>query len=56
VSFTERSGHTTIPMTIDITRAQPQASAALAGVQYGWRQTLERLADLLADEETTRSS
>ncbi len=55
VTFTENSGHTTVQMTIVITELKPQGIAALAGVQLGWRQTLDRLAVMLTPDGTTRT-
>lgn len=51
VSLTGETGRTALTMTIDITDTQPDAAAALAGVEIGWRQTLDRLAALLANNE-----
>lgn len=54
VSLTEETGCTILTMTIDITDTQPDAAAVLAGVEIGWRQTLDRLATLLADNGKSR--
>jgi uncharacterized protein YndB with AHSA1/START domain/DNA-binding transcriptional ArsR family regulator len=51
VSFAEDAGQTVLTMTIGITDIQPAAAPALAGVELGWRQTLDRLAEMLAGDE-----
>lgn len=51
VSFAEDAGQTVLTMTIRITDIQPQAAPALAGVELGWHQTLDRLAEMLAGDE-----
>lgn len=51
VSFGEHAGHVVLAMTIDITEIQPAAAPALAGLELGWRETLDRLARMLAGDE-----
>ena len=51
VLFAEEAGQTALKMTIVITDIQPAAAPALAGIELGWRQTLGRLAEMLAGEE-----
>lgn len=56
VSFVEEAGHVILAMTIDITDIQPAAAPALAGVELGWRETLGRLARMLAGDEGKNES
>ena len=48
VTFTEHDGKTTITVEAVIFNATPAAAAALAGMEEGWSQSLERLAALVA--------
>jgi uncharacterized protein YndB with AHSA1/START domain/DNA-binding transcriptional ArsR family regulator len=47
VSLAGGAAHTVLTVTIDVTAVRPEAAAALAGVELGWRQSLDRLAAVL---------
>lgn len=47
VSFEEREGKTTIRVHVVVLRSTPEAAPALAGMEEGWKQQLERLATAL---------
>ena len=48
VTFDEHDGKTTLTQRIVVTRATAEAADALAGMEIGWSQSLDRLAELLA--------
>jgi uncharacterized protein YndB with AHSA1/START domain len=45
VTFAEHAGKTTITLRVTVVRATEAAAANLAGMEAGWSQSLERLAD-----------
>jgi uncharacterized protein YndB with AHSA1/START domain len=47
VTFAEHDGKTTISVHIVVLRSTPEAAPALAGMEEGWKQQLERLAAAL---------
>jgi uncharacterized protein YndB with AHSA1/START domain len=47
VTFAERAGKTTLTVHAAVMRADPGTEAALAGMETGWTQSLDRLADLV---------
>ena len=51
VTFTEHEGKTTLTLHVVVVKAAPAAQGALAGMDTGWSQTLDKLAEYLA---TTR--
>ena len=48
VTFAERAGKTTITVQSVVVQALPGTEAALAGMETGWTQSLDRLAGLVA--------
>ncbi|MBA3276626.1 MAG: SRPBCC domain-containing protein [Chloroflexia bacterium] len=48
VTFTEFDGKTELTMHAVVTKATPEAGGALAGMEQGWNETLDKLADYLA--------
>ena len=44
VTFEERDGQTTVHVTIVVLRSTPEAAPALAGMEEGWKQQLDKLA------------
>lgn len=44
VTFDEQAGKTKLTMHANVTRAAPEAADALAGMEAGWNQSLDRLA------------
>ena len=48
VTFDEYEGKTKLTVQAVITRAVPEAAGALAGMEEGWNQTLDGLADFVA--------
>lgn len=48
VTFTERDGKTTLTLRARVTRAAPEAAKNLGGMEAGWTQSLERLAQVVA--------
>jgi uncharacterized protein YndB with AHSA1/START domain len=48
VTFVEHEGKTTLTLHAVVVRATPAVDGALAGMEEGWNQSLDRLADLLA--------
>ena len=48
VMFAEHEGKTKLTMQAVITKAAPEAAGALAGIEEGWNQTLDKLADFVA--------
>ena len=48
VTFAEQEGKTKLIVQAVVTRAAPEAAGALAGMEEGWNQSLDRLAELLA--------
>jgi uncharacterized protein YndB with AHSA1/START domain len=49
VTFIERNGKTTLTLHTRVIKATPAAAFALAGMEEGWSQSLERLTNLLSD-------
>ena len=49
VTFAEHGGKTRLTLHAVVIRATPEVAAALAGMETGWTQSLERLAELLAN-------
>jgi uncharacterized protein YndB with AHSA1/START domain len=47
VLFSEQDGQTQVTVQDVVLKATPEAAAALAGMEEGWSQSLERLAGLL---------
>lgn len=47
VTFTDLGGHTRLTLEARVIKATPQVAEALAGMEQGWLQALDRLADLL---------
>ena len=48
VTFAEHEGKTTLTMQAVVTKAAPEAEGALAGMEEGWNQSLDRLANYVA--------
>jgi uncharacterized protein YndB with AHSA1/START domain len=53
VTFAEQGGQTTVTVQAVVTRAVPEASGALDGMEEGWNQTLDSLGEYLTNSETT---
>lgn len=51
VTFTEESGRTRLVIKAVITRVTPEAMAALAGMEAGWTQSLDKLERHLAQQQ-----
>ena len=47
ITFVEANGKTALTMTAHVIKATPEAAFALDGMEEGWKQTLERLADFV---------
>lgn len=47
VTFGKHNGRTKVTVHAVVVKSAPQAAGALAGMESGWSQSLERLADLL---------
>ena len=50
ITFVDVSGKTRLTMHTGVFKASPAAAQALAGMEPGWTQTLEKLADFLQKE------
>ena len=48
VTFAEHEGKTKLTLHVVVTRAEPGAEGALAGMEEGWSQSLDKLTELLA--------
>ena len=48
VTFAEHEGKTTLTVQAVVTKAAPEAEGALAGMEEGWNQSLDRLANYVA--------
>ena len=48
ITFTERGNQTVLTMHAVITRAAPEATEALAGMEQGWNESFNKLETLLA--------
>lgn len=49
VTFAEHEGKTKLTVHAVVTKASPAAEGALAGMEQGWSESLERLADYVAN-------
>src|SRR5262245_32818945 len=49
VTFADHGGKTRLTLHVVVVRATPEVAAALAGMEAGWTQSLERLDGLLAN-------
>jgi uncharacterized protein YndB with AHSA1/START domain len=49
VDLAERGGKTELTMRATVVRAKPEAEQALAGMEEGWSQSLDKLAEFLAE-------
>jgi uncharacterized protein YndB with AHSA1/START domain len=47
VTFTEHNGKTRLTLHAEVVKATPAAADALAGMEEGWTQSLDRLAAVL---------
>jgi uncharacterized protein YndB with AHSA1/START domain len=47
VTFAERAGKTTLTVQAVVVRARPGSETAIGGMETGWTQSLDRLADLV---------
>ena len=47
VTFAERDGDTTLTLSAQVLQAAPELAAAVAGMEQGWRESLDRLQRLL---------
>lgn len=48
ITFTERDGKTELTLHAVVTRSTPEAADALAGMETGWSESFDKLADHLA--------
>ena len=48
VTFAEHNGKTKLTLQVVVVKSAPEAEAALDGMEEGWNQSLDRLADYLA--------
>lgn len=56
VTFAEHNGKTTLTLHAQVIKAAPAAAGAIAGMEQGWTQSLERLAAILARTSTDGSA
>jgi uncharacterized protein YndB with AHSA1/START domain len=49
VTFLEQEGKTRLTVRAVVTRATPAASEALSGMEQGWTESLDKLAEFLAE-------
>ncbi len=49
ITFAEHNGKTKLTLHVVVIRATPEAAKALAGMEQGWTQSLERLDELVAN-------
>ena len=49
ITFSERNGKTTLTLRVDVIKAAPEAAPYLAGMEEGWKQTLDRLGELVTN-------
>jgi uncharacterized protein YndB with AHSA1/START domain len=49
VTFTERDGKTELTLHAAVVKSAPEVAAALEGMEEGWSQSLDRLAEHLAN-------
>jgi len=54
VTFAELGGKTKLTLQAVVVKSAPAVAAALAGMEEGWRQSLDKLAQYLAKVETSR--
>ena len=47
VTFAEQDGDTTLTLTARVLQAAPEVASAVAGMEQGWRESLERLRQFL---------
>ena len=47
ITFAERNGKTEVTLVAYVTRATPESAGALGGMEIGWSQSLDKLAELL---------
>jgi uncharacterized protein YndB with AHSA1/START domain len=50
VTFAEYAGKTKLTLHVTMVKAEPGAAGALAGMEEGWNQSLDKLAEYLAKE------
>ncbi len=50
VIFEDEGGKTKLTLHVIVTRATPEAEAPLAGMEMGWSQSLDKLADYLTSQ------
>ena len=48
VTFEEQNGKTKVTLHVDVQHAAPEMAPALGGMEMGWSQSLDKLAELLA--------
>ena len=53
VTFAEENGQTRLTVHSEVVKATPAVAGALAGMEVGWRQSLEKLAELLETGSVT---
>jgi uncharacterized protein YndB with AHSA1/START domain len=54
LTFTEHDGGTLLRLQAVVTKATPEAGGALAGMELGWEQSLDKLAEVLAVPQDRR--
>ena len=47
ITFEEDNGQTILQLHAEVTKAEPETYEALAGMEEGWKESFDRLADLL---------
>jgi len=47
ITFEENHGQTMLQLHAEVVKAEPETYGALAGMEEGWKQSFDRLADLL---------
>ncbi len=53
ITFAEQGGKTKLTLQAVVVRSAPEVAAALAGMEEGWKQSLDKLAEWLAKVETS---
>lgn len=51
VTFEEQDGKTKMTLHVVVTKATPEAEGPLAGMEMGWSQSLDKLAELVKTQE-----
>lgn len=47
VTFTEKDGKTTVKVNVKVVKSTPEAAPYIGGMEEGWKQTLDKLAEVV---------